>query len=75
MSSRGIRRRIRQLEGRKGPESCPKCRGYIIFEEHHEDRSITYPYGEPCPLCDSFPPDGSIARIVMDLTAGGGGVR
>ena len=52
--------------------SCSECKGYIITEEHHPDGTITFPFGEPCPVCNSYPPSGSIARIIVDLTAGEG---
>ena len=66
----GLKDRTRKLEQRAygGPEPpCPECGGRIIFEEIAEDGTVTYPEGEPCPACDSWPPDGRIGRIIVDL--------
>ena len=69
---------LRKLEGslRTHSPSCSECKAHIITEEHHPDGTITFPFGEPCSVCDSYPPDGSIARIIVDLTAEepGGGI-
>ncbi len=65
----GLEDRIRRLERRFGqPESpaCEECGGRIIYEEIAEDGTVTYPHGEPCPLCDSRGSGGWIGRIVID---------
>ncbi len=65
----GLRRRIRAAEERAsaGPmPPCPACGDRIIEEEIRKDGTVTYPFGEPCEACDSYPPDGRISRIVLD---------
>ena len=68
-SEMGLRDRTKGLERRTGlnrPKPCPECGGRIIYVEHHEDGSVTYPVGEPCAVCESTP------RIEVMLGAAGG---
>jgi hypothetical protein len=65
----GLKDRIRRLENRGGvqePPACEECGGFIIYELIAEDGTVTYPHGEPCPLCDSRGSGGRIGRIVID---------
>ncbi len=62
----GLKRRVRKLEEKQGPERCPGCGDQIIIEEHHPDGSISYPFGEPCAHCGSVGrPDGLVRCIVV----------
>ncbi len=61
----GLKDRIMRLEGPRGPRRCPECAGRIIEEHHHEDGTVSYPFGKPCGSCGSSPPDGGIGIIVV----------
>ncbi len=63
----GLKDRIMRLEGPRGPRRCPECAGRIIEEHHHEDDTVTYPFGEPCGACGSRGAAGRICRIVVDM--------
>jgi hypothetical protein len=60
-------KRLRDLEAQFRPElkRCPACRGRIIYEEHREDGTVTYPLGGPCSVCNNIPPDGGIGKFVV----------
>ncbi len=65
----GLEDRIRRLERRFGqpdPPACEECGGKIIYEIREADGTVTYPHGEPCPLCDSRGSGGRIGRIIID---------
>ena len=67
-----IKGRIQKLEEkwRNGPDPlCEECTSVIIYEEIAEDGTVTYPSGEPCPVCDSRASGGRIGRIVVDARA------
>ena len=67
-----IKGRIQKLEEkrRNGPDPlCEECASVIIYEEIAEDGTVTYPHGEPCPVCDSRGSGGRIGRIIVDARA------
>ncbi len=61
-----IKHRIKKLEERRGPEPCASCGGRIIYEEHHEDGSVSYPEGDmPCSVCRNAGWGGAPGVIVV----------
>jgi hypothetical protein len=73
-----IKGRIRKLEEkrRNGPDPlCEECVGEVIIEEIAEDGTVTYPHGEPCPVCGSHGSEGRIGRIVVDAREQKGGTK
>lgn len=66
----GLKGRVRRLEGPREPERCPECGDRIVYVEHHEDGTTTYPFGEPCGACGSRPPGGGIG--IMEVCPTGG---
>ncbi len=65
-----LRGRIRKVEEKAygGPAPpCPACGDFIILEEIVEAGTSVFPYGGPCPTCDSRPASGRIGRIAVHL--------
>ncbi len=63
-----IGERVEKAEAGSGKDRCPACGGFVIFEEWYPGGEVRYPFGPPCPACNSAGTDGKPGIIIVDMT-------
>jgi hypothetical protein len=57
--------RINRAEEGSGKDRCPDCGGFVPFEELYPGGEVRYPFGPPCPTCNSKGTDGKPGRVIV----------